>query len=129
MGRKTQGGNLERDDPVRMHQLQLIQLIHGLWQAGAGAAVVHVLIVELESGENDGRDEGIRPDVAGVEGVHSVESAEEKFARGAAEIGAGIELVALQSVAGVEVLEGQRARIEAAQTLVRAEPQPAVVVG
>ena len=81
-----------------------------------------------DRGQHHRRRLGDVAEPVGQEGVEAVEAAEEELAARALVPGPEVELAGLQAVADPVVHELARARVEAAQPVVRAEPEPSLPV-
>jgi len=87
---------------------------------------MHRLIEYLQRGDRHRRRVWIVADALRMEGVDPLDAAEEQFARPAAMVRAGVELVALQAVADIKIPAGSGRGVEAGQAVVCTEPQVAL---
>jgi hypothetical protein len=117
-----------RKDVVESGELQgedLVPRPEGERAAGGpGAGQPHRPIEDAERGEDDGRDEAVRPDLVGIEVVETLSASEEQTAAARAVTRAQVERQALQAAREVEALDVAGAGIETRQPLIRAQPEP-----
>ncbi len=88
----------------------------------------HRMVSHVHRGEHDRRSLGGVAEPVGREGVEAVDAAEEQLAARALIRGAEVELAGLEAVADAVVHELAAARVEAAQAVVGAQPEPALPV-
>ena len=96
-----------------------------------GIAIVrrHRLVEKFEIGKNDLRSVAIDLDLLRIEIIEPVDPAKKQLAVCAFVKGAGIELIALQSVVDIKIVKSPGMRIKPGEPAVGAHPQVACCIG